>query len=343
VINQLLTAKLYIPPVRENCVSRPRLLQRLDEGLAPGVRLILVSGPAGFGKTTLLAEWVNQKAEGRRTHAPTRSVGVKDESGGPLHPFQVAWLSLDEHGNDLARFWNYVIAALQTIQAEVGQAAQAMLRATPPAPIEAVLTALINDAAARLPLCVLVLDDYHVVESRTIHEVLSFLLDHLPPQLRLIIATRADPPLALSQLRVRQQMIEVRADDLHFAPDEAAAFLNHVMGLELAEVDVTALETRTEGWIAGPQMAALALQGALSMRGRKGVSGFIAAFTGAHRYILDYLADQVLEREPEDIQSFLLETAILDRLTSSLCDAVIGRSDSQAMLERLEASNLSCR
>jgi LuxR family maltose regulon positive regulatory protein len=314
VIDQLLTTKLYIPPVREKRVSRTRLLQRLDEGLGQCVRLMLVSGPAGFGKTTLLAEWSNLQSQ--------------------IPNLKFAWLSLDEHDNDLARFWSYVIAALQTVQADVGQAAQAMLRATPPAPLEAVLTSLINDAAAHLPLCVLVLDDYHVIESRPIHESLSFLLDHLPPQLRLVIATRADPPFALSQLRARQQMIEVRADGLRFAPDEATAFLNHVMGLGLAEADVAALEARTEGWIAGLQMAAL------SMRGRKDVSSFIAAFTGAHRYILDYLADQVLEREPEHVQAFLLETAILDRFTGSLCDAVTGRSDGQAMLERLEDSNL---
>ncbi len=218
----------------------------------------------------------------------------------------------------------------------MGQVAQAMLHATPPAPMEAVLTALINDVAARLVSCVLVLDDYHAIESRPIHAAMSFLLDHLPPQLRLVIATRADPPFSLSQLRARQQMIELRADDLRFAPDEASVFLTHVMGLELSEADVAALEARTEGWIAGLHMAAL------SMRGRKDVSGFIAAFAsrGAHRYILDYLADQVLEREPEHVQSFLLETAILDRLNGSLCDAVTGRSDGQAMLERLEAANL---
>jgi LuxR family maltose regulon positive regulatory protein len=326
MLEQLLTTKLYVPPLRQSRISRPRLLQRLDEGLGQGVRLTLVSGPAGFGKTTLVSEWLASL----RTRA------------------QVAWLSLDENDNDLARFWSYVVAGLQTVHVDVGQVAQAMLHATPPAPIEAVLTALINDAAARLPSCVLVLDDYRVIESRPIHESLSFLLDHLPPQLHVIIATRADPPFALSQLRARQQMIEVRADDLRFAPDEAAAFLKHVMGLELAEADMAALETRTEGWIVGLQMAALALQralatqGTLSMHGYKDVSDFIAAFAsrGVHRYILDYLADQVLEREPEHVQSFLLETAILDRLNGSLCNAVTGRGDGQAMLERLEAANL---
>ena len=210
MIEQLLTTKLYIPPVRESRVSRPRLLQRLDEGLGQCVRLILVSGPAGFGKTTLVSEWL-------------ASLGTRA---------QVAWLSLDEHDNDLARFWSYVIAALQTAQADVGQAAQAMLRATPPAPIEAVLMALINDAAARLPPCILALDDYHLIDAKpvdastSVDDALTFLLEHLPPQMHLVIATREDPSLPLARLRARGQLTELRAADLRFTPEEASLFLN---------------------------------------------------------------------------------------------------------------------
>ncbi len=335
----LLTSKLYIPPLRSRSrvVPRPRLIERLNTGLDG--RLTLVSAPAGFGKTTLLSEWI---------HAS----GATQAS-----PLQVAWASLDEGDNDPARFWTYVLAALNTLQPGLGDDALALLRAPQPSPIEAVLTTLINGVAS-LPQghhrgrpYVLVLDDYHVVESPAIHEALAFLLDHLPPQLHLLLSGRADPPLPLSRLRARGELAELRADDLRFTPAEAVTFLNQVMGLDLSAADIAVLETRTEGWIAGLQLAAL------SMRGREPerTASFIQAFSGSHRYILDYLVEEVLRRQPEAIQSFLLQTSILDRLSGSLCDAILGdqrpalpssfvqgpsSSSAQAILEYLEAANL---
>jgi LuxR family maltose regulon positive regulatory protein len=325
----LLKTKLYIPPARPEMVSRPRLIERLNAGLHR--KLTLISAPAGFGKTTLLSEWV----------------------AGCECP--VAWLSLDEGDNDPARFLAYFVAALQTIHDDLGEAALAMLQSPQPPPIESLLTGLINEIAA-LPgpgdreSCpyVLVLDDYHLITARPIHEAVTFLLDHLPPQMHLIIATRADPPLPLARLRARGEMIELRANDLRFTPDEAASFLNDVMGLELSAEDIAALDARTEGWIVGLQMAAL------SMRGRKDVSGFIRTFTGSHHFILDYLVEEVLEQQPSDIRAFLLKTSILERMTADLCDAVLEIGDwrseiadhiqspcfSQEMLERLERANL---
>ena len=304
----LLTTKLYIPPIHRDLVVRRRLLASLKCSL--DCRLTLVSAPAGFGKTTLVSAWV------ATADRPT------------------AWVSLDEGDNDPARFWAYVVAALQTVQPAIGSAALALLQATPPAPAEALMATLINDIAERAPALILVLDDYHVIKAPAIHEALSFLLDHQPSQLHLVIATRSDPPVPLSRLRGRRQMVELRADDLRFTPEEAAAFLNQVMGLNLASADIAALENRTEGWITGLQMAAF------SLRGREDTSGFIADFAGTHRFILDYLLEEVLERAPEHIQTFLVETAILDRLTGPLCDAVTGRDDGQSLLAQLEADNL---
>jgi len=292
------------------------LIERLNEGLHR--KLTLISAPAGFGKTTLLSEWI----------------------AGAKRP--VAWVSLDKGDNDATRLWTYFVAALQTIQSDIGEAALAMLQspgvagATTPPPIEAILTTLINEIAEGPEALALVLDDYHLVEAQPIHEALAFLLDHLPSQMHLVIATRADPPLPLSRLRGRGLLTELRTADLRFTPDEAAAFLNQVMGLGLSAEDVAALETRTEGWIVGLQMAALWLQGRDSER----IAHFVSAFTGSHRYILDYLTDEVLLQQPESVRTFLLQTAILDRLTGPLCDAVTGRDGSQEMLERLDAANL---
>ncbi len=310
----LLTTKLYIPPVRPELVPRPRLVERLNAGLHR--RLTLISAPAGFGKTTLLSEWV----------------------AGCDRP--VAWLSLDEDDNDPMRFWSYLFAALQKAQSGIGETALAMLRSTPPPAIETILTTLINEIVAVSQgdhegrSYVLVLDDYQVIKEQSIHETLAFLLDHLPPQMHLGLATRIDPPLNIARLRVRGQMTELRADDLRFTPDEAVFFLNQVMGLGLSQKDVAALDARTEGWIAGLQVAAMAMQG------RDDLSGFIAAFTGSHRYVLSYLVEEVLQRQPEHVWTFLLQTAILDRLSGSLCDAVADRSDSQETLELLEDANL---
>jgi LuxR family transcriptional regulator, maltose regulon positive regulatory protein len=327
----ILATKLYIPPPRPKVVHRPRLIDHLNAGLqrTPGVTLI--SAPAGFGKTTLVSEWISgrMKDEGGR---------MKEEenlqpSSLILHPFKVAWLSLDENDNDLSRFLAYLIVALQTIAPTVGEATLGALHASQPPPTDVLLTALLNDLTA-LGDVVLVLDDYHVIESPPIDEALTFIVDHLPPLLRLVIATREDPPLPLARLRARSQLTELRAVDLRFTSAEAADFLNQVMSLNLSAEDVASLETRTEGWIAGLQLAAL------SMQGRSDNAGFIQAFTGSHRFVLDYLMEEVLQRQPERARSFLLQTSILDRLSGPLCNAVTERDDGRGLLETLERGNL---
>ncbi len=311
----LLNTKLYIPPVRSEMVPRPRLIEQLNAGLQR--KLTLISAPAGFGKTTLLSEWVAGSEQ-------------------PEPEVRFAWLSLDESDNDPTRFQSYSIAALQTIETNIAKGVLSALRSPQPPPAEDVLTVLINEITAISGRIILVLDDYHLIKAQPIHNALIFLLDHLPLQMHLVIATRADPPLPLSRLRGRGQLTELRTADLRFTPDEAAAFLNQVMSLGLAAEDVAALEARTEGWIVGLQMAALAMRG----RDTEHIARFVSAFAGSHRYILDYLTDEVLLQQPESVQTFLLQTAILDRLTSSLCNAVTGQSDGQTMLERLEAANL---
>ncbi len=354
--NLLLTTKLYIPPPRPGLVARLPLIARLNEGRRLGHRLTLVSAPAGFGKSSLLSAWAAQ------------------------YEGAVAWLALDEGDNDPARFWVYVVAALQTVQAGLGEAALAALQSPQPPPIETFLTGLVNEIAA-LPSAddcvegdmqgnhtlsldstgcpyVFVLDDYHLIMAQPIHDGLAFLIDHLPPTLHLVIATRADPPLPLPRLRARGQLTELRQRDLRFTAEEAAVFLNDAMGLKLSPQDIDALETRTEGWIAGLQMAALSLQGRPTTR-----SAFVQAFTGSHRFVLDYLVAEVLEQQPPALQDFLLKTSVLERLTGPLCDAVVGDreiegpgmppacwasspdrcpnfADSQAVLEHLEAVNL---
>jgi len=355
----LLQTKLYIPPPRPEQVPRPRLIERLNAGLHR--KLILLSAPAGFGKTTLLSEWIASHRRG----APRseRRGGVIPPAGATTAdklsvPRQVAWLSLDESDNDPTRFLTYLLAALQaavqTAQPKIGKGALAALESPQPPPPEAILTDLINDLVDLPEPITLVLDDYHQVQTQVIHDALAFLLEHLPPLpsgggLHLIIATREDPPLPLARLRARGQLAELRATDLRFTPDEAAKFLNQAMGLGLAAGDVAALETRTEGWIAGLQLAALALQGT----GQE-IDGFIESFTGSHRFVLDYLAEEVLHQQPESVQSFLLQTAILDRMTGPLCDAVRfgdprspGCSEgtatlqsSAATLEQLDRANL---
>ena len=261
----LLTTKLYVPPTRAQLISRPRLIERLAEGLTRP--LTLISAPAGAGKTTLIGEWRASDA-GRA--------------------YSLAWLSLDSEDNDPTRFLTYLIAALQTLRATIGEAALALLHSTPPAPPHAILTSLINDLAGLPAPFAAVLDDYHFIAAPPIHEALAFLLDHLPPQMHLIIATRADPPLPLARWRARNQLAEIRAADLRFTPGEAAAFFNRVMRLNLSAGDSAALTQHTEGWIAGLQLAALSLQDSAD------VSGFIAAFTGSQRYIVDYLVEEVL-------------------------------------------------
>jgi LuxR family maltose regulon positive regulatory protein len=321
MVTPLLSTKLYVPPVRRDLVSRPRLSERLSEGLHRGRRLTLVSAPAGFGKTTLLSEWVAT-------------------CGRP-----VAWLALDSGDNDPARFLAYLIAALQTIEGGIGTGVLDRFQAPQLPPVEELLTALINQIDATSTGFVLVLDDYHLITAQKIHEALAFLLDHPPHNMHLVVATRADPPWQFARLRGRGQLTELRLADLQFTKDEAAVFLNRVMDLRLSADDTTALTSRTEGWIAGLQLAALALQGTLSMQGRQDLPGFIAALTGSQHHILDYLVEEVLRRQSESVQAFLLRTSILDRLTGPLCDALTmeheaGADDGQAMLNRLERANL---
>jgi len=318
VPNPLLETKLFVPRARRGLVARPRLSERLDRGGAS--KLMLVSAPAGFGKTTLLAEWL----------AEWLDVGP----AAPTGQRSAAWLSLDKGDNDPASFWTYVIAALRTVEPGVGASALTLLQESQPLPIRTVLTTLLNDLGAIASDLLLVLDDYHVIDARDVQDGMEFLLDHLPPQLRLVIASRADPALPLARLRGRGELVEVRAADLRFTPDEAAAYLTQVMGLVLTARDVAALEERTEGWIAALQLAAL------SMQGRDDIAGFIAGFAGDDRYIVDYLAEEVLQRQPDHVRSFLLQTSILDRLSGSLCDAVTGQDGGRAMLEALDRGNL---
>jgi LuxR family maltose regulon positive regulatory protein len=295
----LLQTKLHVPSTRQELVPRLRLVERLDEGLRQGQglgrKMTLVSAPAGFGKTTLVAEWAG--AIGR----------------------PVGWLSLDRGDNNPTRFWRYVIAALQIVQPAIGGVAMTALQSQESLRFEQLVTSLINDVAEHSVPLALVLDDYHMIEDDTIHRSLGFLLDHLPPQLHVVIITRADPPLSLPRRRGRAEVTEIRAVDLSFTREEAAAFLNTCMNLALSPDDVSALEERTEGWIVGLQMAALSLQG------RPDKGDFVAAFAGDSRYVGDYLVEEVLHRQPEYVQDFLLRTSILGRLCSSLCDAVLCR------------------
>jgi LuxR family maltose regulon positive regulatory protein len=306
----LLATKLHVPRRRSDLVARPRLLERLSRESDP--KLTLVSAPAGFGKTTLLAEWLAAvSADGR----------------------SVAWLSLDKSDNNPTLFWTYLIGALETAAEGVGGRALSLLQSPQP-PVEAVLATLLNELSALPNDVVLVLDDYHLIEADEVKDGMAFLLEHLPPQLHLVITSRADPALPLARMRGRGELAEIRAADLRFTSGEAAAYLNGVMGLALTAADVAALEGRTEGWIAALQLAAL------SMQGRDDVAAFIAGFAGDDRYIVDYLAEEVLARQPDHVRHFLLKTSVLDRLSGPLCDAVTGQHGGKAMLESLDRANL---
>ena len=306
----VLATKLYIPQPRPSVVPRPRLIELLDEGLHR--KLTLISAPAGFGKTTLVSEWV----------------------GGIGRP--VAWLSLDEGDSDPARFLIHLVAALQTIEATIGEGVSGALRSPLPPPTESIMTALVNEIAYLPNNFVLILDDYHAIDAKPVDDALTFLIEHQPPPMHLVIATREDPSLPLARLRARNQLTELRAADLRFTPAEAAAFLNQVMGLSLSTTDIAALEERTEGWIAGLQLAAL------SMRGHQDAARFIESFTGSHHFVLDYLVEEVLKRQPASVQDFLLRTSILDRLCGPLCDAALldPTASGQGTLEYLERANL---
>jgi LuxR family maltose regulon positive regulatory protein len=310
VSNSILTTKLFIPSPLPKIVLRSHLIERLNDGL--NSRLTLISAPAGFGKTTLVSQWI----------------ATCDRP--------VAWLSLDEGDNDPARFLAYFISALQAIQPNIGAGMLAALQNPQLPPIEWLLTTLLNEINTISESFILVLDDYHAIDSKPVDEALTFLLRHLPRQMHLVIATREDPHLPLAKLRARGQLTELRAADLRFTSAEAAEFLNQVMGLNLSAEDISALEARTEGWIAGLQLAAL------SMQGIQDTSGFIESFTGSHHFVLDYLMQEVLQHQSENIQTFLLRTSILDRLCGPLCDAVLNTpyASEQETLEYLEHANL---
>jgi LuxR family maltose regulon positive regulatory protein len=306
----ILATKLYIPQPRSKIVPRTRLIDRLNKGLEG--KLTLISAPAGFGKTTLVSEWVAV-------------------CGRP-----VAWLSLDEGDNDPTRFLTYLIAALQTIAVDIGASVLPMLLSPQPPSSESILTSLLNEIVTIPDPFFLVLDDFHVIDAKPVENTLVFMIEHLPLQVHLVIATREDPSLPLARYRAQGQLIEIRTADLRFTSSEAAEFLDQVMNLNLSAEDITALETRTEGWIAGLQMAAI------SMRGLTDISSFIQSFTGSHRFVLDYLLEEVLQRQPIEVQTFLLHTAILERLCGSLCDAVLDdkSASGQKTLEHLERANL---
>jgi LuxR family transcriptional regulator, maltose regulon positive regulatory protein len=306
----LLSTKLYIPPARLNAIARPRLAEKLLSAVNQPGSFTLLAGPAGFGKTTLLSEFV------------------------ALLNRPVAWLSLDEGDNDPIRFWTYLIAACKSILDSVGEAALELFSTHQPLPDDTVPTILINDLTMQDRSVVLILDDYHEIQNSSIHASLLFLLDHLPPHLHIVVSTRTDPPWPLARYRARNQLTEIRAKDLRFSFEEAAEFLNGTMGLNLSAENVAALEERTEGWVAGLQLAAL------SMQGRSDVADFVKGFTGSHVYIAEYLVEEVLKRQTEDVQSFLLHTSLLERLNSGLCEAVTDCQDGQAILQALHRAHI---
>jgi LuxR family maltose regulon positive regulatory protein len=294
----LLTTKFHIPQLHPGLVARRRLTQRLDEALRTGHRLLLICAPAGFGKTTLLSEWV------------------------AVCGIPVAWVSLDRGDNDLVRFWSYTVAALRTIHEGIGESILKALRAPQPPTIESLLPALLNEIAKIPDSFALILDDFSMITDQSIHDALNFFLNNLPSQMHLVLSSRDDPPWPLARLRARGEMTELREADLRFTPEETTRFLNQVMELDLPPEDVAALDARTEGWIAGLQMAAISMRGHRRTRDVPDLSGFIRTFTGSHRFILDYLVEEVLDQQPSAIQRFLVETSILERMSAPLCDAV---------------------
>ncbi|OKP83868.1 LuxR C-terminal-related transcriptional regulator [Paenibacillus sp. P32E] len=311
----LVSTKLYIPPARSKIVVRPRLLERLNEGLQG--KLTVLSASAGYGKTTLVSAWLS------------------------VCGHRAGWLSLDAGDNDPASFLTYLCAACRTIGVNIGEGMLAVLQSPQSPPIESILTALLNEITSVSEPSVLVLDDYHLIDSKPVNEAVAFLIEHLPPQMHLVIATREEPVLPLPRLRVRHQLTELHAADLRFNATEAAEFLGQVMGLMLSAEDVMHLESRTEGWIAGLQLAALSLQG------RNDATSFIQSFSGRHKFVLDYLVEEVLQQQSAGIQAFLLLTSVLGRMCGPLCDAVMGEesggspfSSGQRTLEYLEHANL---
>jgi len=306
----ILQTKLYIPmPARER-VARERLLECLDTGIHLGHRLILVSAPAGFGKTTVVSDWIRQR------------------------DIQAAWLSLDENENDPIRFLIYFITALQQIDVTLGEDVISILDSSQPPPVETALTALLNQITGLPGQIVLVLDDYHLIENRAIQNGVAFFVENLPHQVHLLIVSRADPPLPLARFRARGQMTELRVANLRFTEEEISSFFKQVLGFDISLDHLRSLGTRTEGWIAGLQMAAL------SMRSKPNIDEFVREFSGSHRFILDYLTEEVIQDQPANLQQFILKTSILERLCGSLCDAVTGQEESQETLEKIEITNL---
>jgi len=304
-----LRTKLSIPPLRPSWIKRSRLTKRMDEGY--GRKLTLLTAPAGFGKTTLILDWVHS------------------------HKIPAAWFSVGRGDNDPVQFLSYVILALQNLEASTGKAALSMLHSPQPPPIEAIMINLINELLHVPTEIALVIDDYHFVDAKPVHELITFLLENLPLQMHLIIATRSDPPLPpMARLRSQNQMVELRAADLSFTSDETSLLLKQSLNLRLSAKEIQLLETRTEGWAAGLQLAAL------SLRDHKDPAGFLKQFKGDNRYIADYLTEEILRRQPEHLRSFMLQTSILDRLCGPLCDAVTLQENSRQILNTMNQANL---
>jgi LuxR family maltose regulon positive regulatory protein len=306
--SNLLSTKLFIPEPRQNYIIRPKLIDQLDGALSS--KLILVAAPPGYGKTTLLSVWIKERS------IPT------------------AWLSLDTGDNDHLLFTRYLISTLQYISPDIGQVSLTLLKSTQASSPTSILSALLNDLTRFEGDIVLVLDDYHIIESQNVHDILTYLLDHLPPNMHIILVSRSDPPLPLSRLRARNQLLEIRQADLRLSPEETGQFLSQSMGLTLSDEQIARLDSRTEGWFAGLQFAGL------SLGKQEDQDTFLASFSGSHRYVIDYLADEVYNNQGKDMQVFLSKIAILDRFTAPLCDAITGRQDSQIMLNQLDESNL---
>lgn len=325
----ILTTKFYIPPPRPDLVSRPHLTEKLNEGVRR--KLTLISAPAGFGKTMLVSEWLHQLKDEKETINPLSLIS---------HSFKVAWLSLDEGDNDPIRFFSYLIVALQQVEPDTGQTAQHLLHSSQLPRPETLMTALINDLAGHVTEFILVLDDYHTINTTTIHEALTFLLNHLPPQVHLVMTSRTDPPLRLSRLRAREQLLELGIDTLRFTLEETNDFLNRMMALNLRQNEIAILHARTEGWVTGLQLAALALRAMSARQASQEASDFIATFTGKDRYVGEYLLEEVFQQQSKKIRTFLLQTSILDQLIGALCDHLTGQTDGHQTLTELDKANL---
>jgi ATP/maltotriose-dependent transcriptional regulator MalT len=317
----ILRTKFFLPPTHRHLITRPRILNKLDDTFRPETRLTLLCAPAGFGKTTVVTEWLN------RIKSDHSSL-----TGGSEVKF--SWITFDEADNDPIHFWRYIITAMQCIDPHLGESIQPVLYAPIQPPFRTLLGKLVNDILSVGIEFILVWDDYHYVENEFIHESVNLFIDNLPPLVHLVITTRSDPPLQLARRRARGELCELRGADLRFTQDEASHYIKKIINLELSAEDISILEARTEGWIAGLQMAAI------SMQGVEDPHTFVTAFRGDDRYIADYLMEEVLQLQPVDYQQFMLQTSVLDRLCASLCDAVTGRSDSKTLLNKLELANV---